>query len=207
MGNTWIESHTTLRANKKLKPFCEDLNITRAAAIGHLHMLWWWAIENRENGDLSGLFDKDIAVACDWSGDPKRLLKALKRSKWLTPDMKINDWLTYAGRLLKDRERKRFGRIVRHSEDIPRTVHGHSEDVSLLTEPNRTVPNRTVKEKDPVFCAKDEQIIRKDIAKSRNVSPDSEAATIRFQEIITELGKVKSVDSALALARHKALRQ
>jgi len=88
----WIESHSTLRTHKKLKPLCELLGVSRAAAIGHLHMLWWWALDNRENGDLSGLFHKDIADACDWNGKPDKLIKALKKTGWLTKNMQINDW-------------------------------------------------------------------------------------------------------------------
>lgn len=192
----WIESHTTLRTHKKLKPLCDDLNISRAQAIGHLHMLWWWTIENREFGDLNSLYPQDIANACDWRGEPSRLIRALKKNGWLTSDMKINDWMSYVGKLVKDRQRKRLGR-----------VHGHSADASSATEPNRTVPNRTVKEKPGFFNENEEQIILKDIASKRNIDPNSESAHHRLKEICGEIGKIKCVDNALALARHKAMNQ
>lgn len=195
----WIESHTTLRAHKKLKPLCDDLGIGRAQAIGHLHMLWWWAIEHRPYGDLANLFDSDIAAACDWHKDPKKLMKALRRHGWITPDNKIKDWLDYAGRLLRDRERKKLGRVRGHSTE-------QVTDDSELTEPNQTVPYR--KDLKTGFLTDEEQkIIRQDIAKALNCAENSEAATQRLTEIVGEISKAKAVKNVLALARHKALKQ
>lgn len=105
----WIESHTTIRFHKKLPLLCQLLSVNRPQAIGHLHCLWWWAIENREDGDLTGLTPKDIALAGDWEGDPQTFIDALHKSKWITEN-KINDWIIYAGRLLRDRIRKRYER-------------------------------------------------------------------------------------------------
>lgn len=105
----WIESHTELRYHKKIKPTCDELKINRVQVIGHLHCLWWWAIENREDGDLSSLYDKDIADAADWTGDPTHFVEVLHRQRWLV-NHKINDWMDYAGRLLRERERGRTRR-------------------------------------------------------------------------------------------------
>lgn len=191
----WIESHHTLRNHPKMFKLCKELKIERAEAIGHLHMLWWWALEHRENGDLIGLFPRDIAQASDWPGDGSKFLKALQKCGWVGKDMRIHDWMDYAGRLIRDRERKRLGR-----------VHGHSSDVSASTEPNRTVPNR--KDIKPgVFNEKEEQIILQDIATKNHLDPNSEAAKVRLKEIVTEISKIKGVARPLAMARHKALNQ
>jgi len=133
---SWIESHTTLRTHKKLKLLCEELKISRPTAIGHLHLLWWWTLDNRENGDLSGLFDRDIAVACDWEKDPKLLIEALHKTQWMH-DYKIKDWTDYAGRLLKDRERLRKWRKS-NSEMLHETFQKQGE--KRLTIPNLTIP-------------------------------------------------------------------
>lgn len=194
----WIESHTTLRANKKLKPLCDDLGISRAQAIGHLHMLWWWTIEHREDGDLSSLFPRDIADACDWTGKPDTLIKALKKRGWMTQDMKIKDWMQYAGRLIRERER---GRVRRMSSDA--SADGPRVKPRL---PNQTEPNQTVKT-GLLFTDNEKRMILEDIAKAREITPNSEAAEVRFTEICREIGRVKSVDNALALARHKARHQ
>lgn len=117
---TWIESHVLLRTNTKLINLCNELKITRAQAIGHLHMLWWWAIENREDGNLSGLFDRDIAGACDWDGDAKQLIDALHKCGWLI-EYHINDWEQYVGKILGGRERARKYRDRHVSVTLPVT--------------------------------------------------------------------------------------
>ena len=132
----WIESHTTMRTHKKLKPLCEALKISRPTAIGHLHLLWWWAIENREDGDLSGLFDHDIAVACDWSGNPGALIKALHDTGWLL-NYRIKDWDDYSYRLLHMRKSNRERQKRHRNESVTRDVTGY---VPPATIPNLTKP-------------------------------------------------------------------
>lgn len=161
-SSTWIESHVSMRTHKKLKPFCDDLGLTRRDAIGLLHLLWWWVIENREDGDLSNLYDRDIANACDWDRDPTELIKALHKHKWLV-DYKVNDWMDYAGKLIKDRQRKRLrtfhGNSTEHSmessteiprnetRNAPRNFHGAFHENSAPTVPNLTIPNQKPKDK------------------------------------------------------------
>lgn len=132
----WIESHHTLRNHPKIFKLCKELKINRPQALGHLHCLWWWTIENRENGDLIGLFDKDLAQACDWDGDPKKLVVALKNTGWLGTDMCVTDWHDYSWRLLRlrtsNRERQKRYR------DITRDVRSY---VPPATIPNLTIPN------------------------------------------------------------------
>lgn len=130
-----------MRNHKKIKELCDILKINRAQAIGHLHMLWWWAIENRETGDLTGLFDKDLAVACDWDGEPKALINALHKTNWLV-DYHIKDWDDYSYRLLHmrqtNRERQRNHRLV--TRDITGYVPPTTEQ--NITEPkNKAVSN------------------------------------------------------------------
>lgn len=116
--STWIESHTSLRFHKKMKPLCDALKIVRPQAIGHLHSLWWWAIENREDGDLKNLQAKDIAFAADWDGDPEFFIKQMIATGWITKELKIVDWMDYAGRLLKERDRKRKSRTRDIQEEM-----------------------------------------------------------------------------------------
>lgn len=73
----WIESRTTLRHEKRIFALCHDLKVTHLEAIGLVHCLWWWTLQNRECGDLSALLDSDIALACGWHGNKKRLIMAL----------------------------------------------------------------------------------------------------------------------------------
>lgn len=196
----WIESHSTLRTHKKLKAFCDDLKISRAAGIGHLHMLWWWALDNRENGDLSDLFERDIAIACDWDGNPKALLKTLKKHNWITKEGKINAWMEYAGRLIKERERGRERRKSKYSskdesadasrdESKDESTDNHGTDPRL---PNQTKPNQTVRDNEnhdffSNFTKKDQETIEKKLKEVRGYAKESTAmgvAVLEFKEII-----------------------
>jgi hypothetical protein len=46
-------------------------------------VLWLWAAENRPNGDLGGLDIEDIAIAASWDDDPKTLINALLKVRFV----------------------------------------------------------------------------------------------------------------------------
>lgn len=140
----WIESHQTLANHPKTLKLARVLNVPRVTAVGHLHFLWWWALDYAQSGDLSGFEAMDIAVAADWQGEPEAFVVGLQRAGFLDDDGQIHDWDEYAGRLIErrraDAERKRAAR----SQDVRRTSTGHPEDgVRNRTVPNRTQQNRT----------------------------------------------------------------
>jgi hypothetical protein len=205
---TWIESHTSLRANKKLKPLCEDLRVTRATIIGHLHMLWWWAIDNREDGDLSSLYPRDIAGAADWPGDPLKFVNALKRHGWLTKDMHIKDWMEYVGRLISERRRKRAQR-ARHSQDAGADGHGtragQDADASAATIPDHTVPDSTVKE--GLFTDPQEKTLRALLAGRFKHAVGSTANDAEYKflcEGVESAVLQGGIESPMGLAVHRA---
>lgn len=125
----WIASFPTLRTNKNLKLLCDELKISRKEAIGLLHCLWWWAAVHREDGDLSGLFDNDIAAACDWEGDSKSLVKTLHDTGWLV-NYRIADWMGHVGMLLNSRQRTRRWREKRNG-DVTGNVTGDVTETFL----------------------------------------------------------------------------
>jgi hypothetical protein len=117
----WIESHTSLARHPKLFRLCRVLEISVPAAIGHLHLLWHWAIEYAESGDLSVLSEEEIAAICLWDGSPRQLVESLVTVGFLDRDgevIRIHNWDKYAGRLLADRERKRLAR-AKEKPEIP----------------------------------------------------------------------------------------
>jgi hypothetical protein len=117
----WIESHQSLGGHIKLRRLARMLGINRAQAVGHLHFLWWWALDGAPSGDLSGMIPADIAELSEWPGDPDAFFGALRECGWIDPDGRIHDWMDYAGRLVdvrrKDRERKR--EFQRSSSGVP----------------------------------------------------------------------------------------
>lgn len=119
----WIESHQELRGHPKLARLARLLGVSKPVAIGHLHLLWWWALDHAEDGDLSAYEAADLADACEWEGEPEALVKALiscgpgdtagfvdeVEGRWV-----LHNWWQYAGKLVArrqaDRERKRSDR-------------------------------------------------------------------------------------------------
>ena len=147
----WIESHQELARHPKTKKLARLLGVSLPAAVGHLHFLWWWAMDYAQDGDLSRYDEADIADACGWDGDPAVMVRALVDSGFLdsTDDgLTIHDWHEYAGRLIEKREqnkeRKKKSR-ARHAP-VTRPSRGQDEDgndghASVTGLPNHTKPN------------------------------------------------------------------
>lgn len=147
----WIESHQELARHPKTRKLARLLGVSVPAAIGHLHLLWWWAVDYAEDGCLGRYTAEDVADAVLWEGEPQRLWDALHDARWLDDGargVEIHDWPEYAGRLLearrRDAARKRTAR--RQPEDVRRTSAGQPAEVhspSGVTVPNRTLPDST----------------------------------------------------------------
>lgn len=130
----WIESHQTLGNHPKLIRLAATLKIQKAQAVGHLHYLWWWALDYAPSGDLAKITHHEIADASKWDGDPKAFQDALMKCGWLEEDFKLHDWYEYAGRLIDARKRD-----AKRKRDIRRTSGGHPADGGG-TQPNSTQP-------------------------------------------------------------------
>lgn len=146
----WIESHQSLGDHPKTLRAAQMLRIDVAQMVGHLHFLWWWALDYAQNGDISALTPAEIAHAARWKRDashkarnPEEFVAALEtcgRPGFIERDgdgLQIHDWQEYAGKLLdrrrKDAERKRGGR-----SDVQRTSSGRP--ALPATDGVRTVP-------------------------------------------------------------------
>jgi hypothetical protein len=147
----WIESHQSLLSHHKTRKAARLLGVRPVHLIGHLHALWWWALDYADDGDVSRFDVEDIADAGQWDDDPAAFVDAivacgpgdapgfLER----TDDgrLLIHDWWDYAGKLVErrraDAERKRS---TRHPEPVQWTSSGHPADGAKS--PSVTVTNR-----------------------------------------------------------------
>jgi hypothetical protein len=124
----WTESHQELANHPKTRRLCRSLGITRVQAIGHLHLLWWWAMDYAQDGDLSDLTPGEIADACDWEGDPDQFVCALQEVHFLDHGS-IHDWDEYGGKYFKRqelaRERQRRHRTTETAQPSENDV-GHA---------------------------------------------------------------------------------
>lgn len=99
----WIESNQELADHPKTRKLARLLDASIPAVVGHLHCLWWWALDYADDGDLSRFDDMDIAVGARWEGDEPSFLRALISSGFLDPDYCIHDWEQYTGKLVSRR--------------------------------------------------------------------------------------------------------
>jgi hypothetical protein len=159
----WIESHQELARHPKTKKFARKLGVSNPTAIGHLHYLWWWALDYAQDGDLSSFEIEDIADAMDWPyEEASNLINALIESEFVDKDgerLLLHDWYDYAGRLVdkreQNKERKRKSRAKKSVADDGHAVvtrdgnvtdQSGSSDTNSghgATEPNPTEPNHT----------------------------------------------------------------
>lgn len=158
----WIESHQSLRDHPKLIRAARRLKITRPQLIGHLHCLWWWALDYAQDGDLSAYAVEDIADAAEWTGDAADFVGALAETarigdrpgfleKQESGAFLIHDWYDYAGKLLDKRAMDAARKRASRRQDSSDASAGHPQDIQapvLVTAqvPNLTIPNLTVPE-------------------------------------------------------------
>lgn len=162
----WIESHQELRDHPKTKRLARRLGVSVPTAIGHLHCLWWWALDYAPDGDISDYDAEDIADAAMWDGDPQEFLTALIECGpgggpgFVERDehgMRLHDWDDYgnehkvrqeaAERKRRSRERRRLQEQM--SRDGHVTVTGHGRDGHGDVTLDRTGPDQTGQDTPP----------------------------------------------------------
>jgi hypothetical protein len=142
----WIESHQEIAQHPKTRKLARLLNVSTPQAIGHLHLLWWWAFDYAQDGDLSRYQPEDIADAALWEGSASLFLSALLDAGFLDqPDGHpcIHDWNKHGGKLLakrrSDADRKR-------STGVPTDVQRNSTGVPTDVQRRSQVDKRRVEE-------------------------------------------------------------
>jgi hypothetical protein len=136
----WIESHQSLATHRKLYKLSSILGIGRPQAVGHLHFLWWWALDNASNGNLQEIPGSVVEDVVGWAGEPLKFYNALIESEWIDSDtLTLHNWQNYAGKLISRRENDK----IRHRKSLgtPQEI----QKKSTATVPNSTVPNSTNK--------------------------------------------------------------
>ena len=63
----WIELHQSLPQHRKLLALRDALGLRTPAALGHMCLLWLWALDNAPDGDLSALPARQLAEICQFS--------------------------------------------------------------------------------------------------------------------------------------------
>lgn len=108
----WIKSYRQLARHPKIKRLARALYIPEPAALGHLHLLWYWAVDFAPDGDISKFDAEAIAYGAAWepadydenrhNEKPDAFLVALVDTGWVDEQADgirvLHDWLEYVGR-------------------------------------------------------------------------------------------------------------
>lgn len=149
----WIELHQTLPTNKKTVRLKNLLRIKTPQAVGHLCILWLWALDNAPDGDLSGFSTEEIAEVACWTGkNHGDFVGALIQAGFIDSDMMLHDWEDYAGRLLEQRSIQREQSRIRQQRRRERLKDGNAlvtgdesvTNAGITNSPYPTVPYQTV---------------------------------------------------------------
>lgn len=152
----WVESHQELGNHPKLARFRRTLGISKVEAVGHLHYLWWWALDYAKDGRIGRYQPEEIADAALWEGDCGAFWDALITAEFVDEDGNLHDWYDYAGRLMerRDANAKRM-RDARSRESLPiksaRAEHVPRTCIESAGLPDLTGPDRTGPVSSPLY--------------------------------------------------------
>lgn len=218
----WIELHQTLPTNKKTLRLKKILKIKTPQAIGHLCLLWLWALDNAEDGDLSIFSDDEVSEVSGWTGKPETFVAALIEAGFLDEDRHIHHWVEYAGALIDKREVTREQNKIRQQARRDKIKNSHDRHASVtrdgsvtnenvtrdnsvshapipyLTVPNRTVPYHTVPEDTYNNPDKDARATPDDVLEN----PDIAAVMTRYMDKICASPSRGSIDELLAYVKN-----
>lgn len=83
----WIELHQALPQHRKLLALRDALRLRTPAALGHMCLLWLWALDNAPDGDLSALPPRQLAEICQFNARRAgELAAALRTSGFVDAD-------------------------------------------------------------------------------------------------------------------------
>lgn len=105
----YTPSHAELAQHPKTRKLARLLQCSIPTAIGHLNLLWHFALKYAPDGDLSRFDSAEIADGCMWEGTPETLCEAFESCEWVdrVDEWKctIHDWHEYGGKALRHIER------------------------------------------------------------------------------------------------------
>jgi hypothetical protein len=133
-----IQSHRPLAGHPKTTRLARRLGISVPAAIGHLHLLWWWAAGYTEAGNLAPYAIDEIEAEAMWDGEPGELIASLVAAGFIdeTPGgLTVHDWYDYWGkhehRLKKQAEYNRGYR--ERTANTSKGSREHIESISITS--------------------------------------------------------------------------
>jgi hypothetical protein len=111
----WVESHQEIGKHPKTKRAARLAGVSIPTMVGHLHLIWHYALDFAESGDVTHLEPWQIEDAAMWDGQEGLLHDALIDAGFIdageSGERSLHHWHDYAGKLIErrraDSERKK----------------------------------------------------------------------------------------------------
>lgn len=144
----------------KFKKLKRRLGLSTVVTVGTLELLWLATQKNAKRGDIGRFSNEEIAIECDWNGDPDELVEALIDAGWIdrcqVHRLVIHDWHEHCPTWITGNLKSQKISFAIATPLAPPLANGYSptlsdtakgEDYSTplpnLTQPNPTKPNET----------------------------------------------------------------
>lgn len=99
----------------KFKRLSRRLSESIRGTVGLLELLWIGTAKNCPEGDIGRFSNEEIAIMCDWEGDPDAMIDALAETGWLdrcsTHRLVVHDWREHAPDYIK-------GNLAKHGRQF-----------------------------------------------------------------------------------------
>lgn len=113
----------------KFKRLQRRLKESTRAVVGLLEMLWLGTAKNCPQGDIGRFTNLDIAIMCDYDGDPDELVLALVEERWLDEDSEhrlvVHDWHEHCPTHVAN-NLKRWGKAFANRQNVGQSDNKHS---------------------------------------------------------------------------------
>jgi hypothetical protein len=113
----------------KFKRLQRSLSESQRGIVGLLELLWAGTAKNCPQGDIGRFENIDIAVICDWEGDPDKLIDALVDCGWLDKSedhrLVVHDWHEHCPTWVKGNlasSKKPFASVPESESDVAKQV-------------------------------------------------------------------------------------
>lgn len=173
----WIEYHDSLLDHWKIRRFAKNLNIDYPTALGHISLLWLWAVKNAPNGILKRFENEEIQRAMQLEKTHIDVKKTLLACELIDKRNKIHDWhkhglkylVSTRKRVKEYRKRLRYGNVTVTPTNQP-------------NQPNLTVPTLLKDAKHP-SATTFKNLVETKALKMRQTQDDPRRVNLRDIEI------------------------
>lgn len=143
---SYIPSHREIKDHPKTKKAARVLGISVVTMVGHLHFLWWWALDYAPDGDVTKYENADIAEGAGWEGDPNVFAAALTNcgmaggpgylEETEEGRLVLHDWHEGGGKVLEAKEKHREA-VTKYRERSRATHETDGDNHETITRPSR----------------------------------------------------------------------